>query len=124
MNEQVVYKKQNKWYVGKITEWKLRKNRDIPTLSTATDKAEYFTLKQWLKFKKLKDTPESILEKLKVDRLYIKKVEEVLTETTDNKTFDKVWWKKFNDICIMCDKSCKQSSHVIVVECPSRKKKK
>lgn len=130
----VVYKRKTDWCTGKIDEGKLRKKKSLRVLSDATEKDEYYTLKQWLKATKSKEAAEDILAKYKVDRLYIKK-EKIPAPSLSKKASpskvkdpsvpkepvyaptEKEWWAKFNDLCLQCVKKCKQSAYVTIVSC-------
>ena len=124
MDANVVFKRDNKWYLGKITNDKLRKNKQIQKLSDVTDTQEYITLKKWLKDTKSTDIFDDLISKYKVTSLYIK-IEKKKINVEENKTkiTEKDWWKHLNETCLKCIKKCKQSVYAEIYSCPSMKLK-
>jgi hypothetical protein len=124
MNCDVVYRRDNKWLIGKITNDKLRKKKEIKKLSDVTNTDEYLTLKQWLKSEKSKVDADDILKRFKIERLYIKATgpdKEMVFDDEHTKMsikeIEKEWWEHLNELCIKCSKKCKQSSRVELIKC-------
>ena len=118
----VVYKFEGKWYMGTISGGILKKKIEIKKLSDVTGKDDYSTLKQFLKINKSGLDPEKILEKFKIDRLYVKNVIGEMVENNVVKEIkqppsQKEWWRKKNKLCIDCVKTCKQSSYATIISC-------
>ncbi|MFA5025117.1 MAG: hypothetical protein WC503_01220 [Candidatus Shapirobacteria bacterium] len=128
----VAYSKKTGWFTGELSleKMKISKKKSINKLSEG--KAEdTITIKRYIKINKLDTTEEVFYKALKVDRLYIdlkfeekkKKNEEKEPETEEVASeAEKKWWKKLNKFCLGCLKTCKQSSMVTVIKCPSYEK--
>lgn len=123
VNEIVVFKRDNKWYTGTITEGKLRKKKQIKKLADVTSTDDYITLNKWIKAnlgdKKMPLDPQKYLNLFNVQSLYLlqKKVGAATNASA------KQMWKKFNVQCLKCVKDCKQSYRADIVSCQFKENK-
>lgn len=119
-NEKIVYRKNNKWFTGKINaEGKLRKGIAIKKMSDVKNIDDYITLKKYIKENKKSFTSEEILKNFGVESLYVRKIVEEKTSLKDTikSVSSKEYWKKRHPLCLKCKNKCKQSSRVIIVNC-------
>lgn len=119
-NLKVIYRKNNKWFTGKINEEsKLRKGKEISKLSDAKNVENYISLKKYIRLGKKTFSVEETLEQFKLQSLYILQDEQLLVGKikVGKSVESKKWWSTHNRICADCKKSCKQSARVDVISC-------
>jgi hypothetical protein len=123
----VVYKRKNKWYVGVIKDDKINRKKKIEKLKDVTSTDDYVTIKKFLKDNKIKIESDEIMDKLKVQNLYIKvdkvvkpKINKDVKKKTRVVTYrptEEEWWSEKNSDCLQCTHKCKQSKYVEIVSC-------
>jgi hypothetical protein len=114
-NEVVVYKRENKWFIGTIKEDKLRKKKQVKKLADVTATDDYITLKKWIKDNSIKEDSNYFLEKFNVQSLYFKQLSTSHTKSA--------LWSKLNPRCLKCQKECKQSYRVDIIACNYKENK-
>lgn len=116
INAPAVVKSGGKWFIGFISDDKFAPKSQIVKLTDVKDISEYVTLKKFLK-ERSEDFEESDaddkLKILDVERCYI------LDKPIDLKAseWEKWWWSEYNKLCLDCEKTCKQSWRVTIVNC-------
>ena len=113
----VIVRKGNSWFVGKIENGDFHKESQIKRLKDFGDASSYVTLKRFIKDNKLDASMEDkLLERNDLKSIYVSTIAE-------NPLTDDDWWAKLNKKCLGCCGKCKQSSYVDVIKCPDYKRK-
>jgi hypothetical protein len=125
----VVYKKGAKFFTGGIKNGKVVRYRPVKKLTDLKRRDEYVTLAAYLKGQGEKTKAEVVLAGLRVDGLYIlqpvskgavaqlEKFESV--GQMSEKAWTRSWWSEYYGLCVKCEKTCKQSSMILGLYCPS-----
>jgi len=116
INAPAVVKSEGKWFIGFISGDKFAPKSQITKLSEVKGISDYMTLKKWLKERNEdfedKDV-DAMLEVLGVERCYVLNKPYKMT----SKEWEKWWWSDYNKLCLDCEKDCKQSWRVQIVNC-------
>lgn len=116
MNTPAVVKSKGKWFIGFISNNKFEPRSQIKKLSEAKSFSDYITLKKWLK-ERLKNFEENDVDKtlklLGVEKCYILNKPIMLKA----KEWERWWWSEYNSLCLDCEKECKQSWRVNIINC-------
>ena len=111
-----VVKKDKKWYAGYINGTKFTTNKEITSPLDIKDANKYISLKKYLILKnEAPDVEDNILKELEFQKIYI--LEKPIDPSAEE--FKEYWWSGINDLCDLCNKNCKQSNKVHIVNCPS-----
>lgn len=113
INAPAVAKSGSKWFIGFISDNKFNPKSQITKLAEVKDVSDYVTLKKFLKDNASESKEEEILKLLGVDKCYILNKPVQMT----SKEWEKWWWSDYNKLCFNCEKSCKQSWRVTIVNC-------
>lgn len=118
-NEQGIAKIENQLWFGNFNKWRFKKyfevnEKELKKLGKFTS-IEEFIIKYWKKQKPL----DYILSKLNIEEGLI-----LLTKPLEPspEEFESYWFRDLNEKCLGCIHDCKQSVHVILIQCPQYKK--